>query len=128
MRGYGPETSVTIPSGDMGDTRNTGGHQGGAHTVEGHITHGPENAVHRRSPSQLAVGLGAVRALRHLPQDGLQVDRPLPAPRASRPGRALVAAGGTGRKRTSQLLAPNDVWSADYKGQFQVGDGRYCFR
>ena len=31
-------------------------------------------------------------------------------------------------KPTSQLLAPNDVWSADYKGQFQVGDGRYCFR
>jgi putative transposase len=30
-------------------------------------------------------------------------------------------------KPTSQILAPNDVWSADYKGQFRVGDGRYCY-
>jgi transposase InsO family protein len=30
-------------------------------------------------------------------------------------------------KPTSQILAPNDVWSADYKGQFLTGDGRYCF-
>ena len=28
-------------------------------------------------------------------------------------------------KPTSQILAPNDVWSADYKGQFRTGDGRY---
>src|SRR5213592_661756 len=28
---------------------------------------------------------------------------------------------------TSQILAPNDVWSADYKGQFRTGDGRYCY-
>src|SRR5438034_4927212 len=30
-------------------------------------------------------------------------------------------------KPTSQVLAPNDVWSADYKGQFKTGDGRYCY-
>jgi putative transposase len=30
-------------------------------------------------------------------------------------------------KPTSQILAPNDVWSADYKGQFRNGDGRYCY-
>ena len=30
-------------------------------------------------------------------------------------------------KLTSQILAPNDVWSADYKGQFRTGDGRYCY-
>ena len=30
-------------------------------------------------------------------------------------------------KPTSQVLAPNDVWSADYKGQFRTGDGRYCY-
>jgi putative transposase len=30
-------------------------------------------------------------------------------------------------KPTSQMLAPNDVWSADYKGQFRTGDGRYCY-
>jgi transposase InsO family protein len=27
---------------------------------------------------------------------------------------------------TSQLLAPNDVWSADYKGRFLTGDSYYC--
>jgi transposase InsO family protein len=25
------------------------------------------------------------------------------------------------------MLAPNEVWSADYKGQFRTGDGRYCY-
>jgi putative transposase len=30
-------------------------------------------------------------------------------------------------KPTSQSLAPNDVWSADYKGQFRTGDGHYCY-
>ncbi len=30
-------------------------------------------------------------------------------------------------KPTTQILAPNDVWSADYKGQFRTGNGRYCY-
>src|SRR2546427_2314315 len=30
-------------------------------------------------------------------------------------------------KPTSSILAPNDLWSADYKGQFRTGDGRYCY-
>src|SRR6266403_4578472 len=30
-------------------------------------------------------------------------------------------------KPISQILAPNDVWSADFKGQFKTGDGRYCY-
>jgi putative transposase len=30
-------------------------------------------------------------------------------------------------KPTSQILAPNDVWSADYKGQFLTADGYYCY-
>lgn len=29
-------------------------------------------------------------------------------------------------KPTSAILAPNDVWSADFKGQFKTGDGIYC--
>jgi putative transposase len=29
-------------------------------------------------------------------------------------------------KPTSQILAPNDVWSADFKGHFKTGDGLYC--
>lgn len=30
-------------------------------------------------------------------------------------------------KPTSLILAPNDLWSADYKGQFRTGDGQYCY-
>ena len=30
-------------------------------------------------------------------------------------------------KPTSAILAPNDLWSADFKGQFKTGDGRYCY-
>ncbi len=30
-------------------------------------------------------------------------------------------------KPVSQLLAPNDSWSADYKGQFKMGNGQYCY-
>jgi transposase InsO family protein len=26
-----------------------------------------------------------------------------------------------------EAAAPNDVWSADFKGQFKTGDGRYCY-
>jgi len=28
---------------------------------------------------------------------------------------------------TSSMLAPNDVWCADFKGQFKTGDGLYCY-
>jgi transposase InsO family protein len=30
-------------------------------------------------------------------------------------------------KPTSHISAPNDVWSADFKGQFKTGDGRYGY-
>jgi transposase InsO family protein len=30
-------------------------------------------------------------------------------------------------KPSSSILAPNDVWSADFKGQFKTGNGRYCY-
>ncbi len=30
-------------------------------------------------------------------------------------------------KPSSSILAPNDVWSADFKGQFKTGDGMYCY-
>lgn len=30
-------------------------------------------------------------------------------------------------KPTSQILAANDIWCADFKGQFRTGDGRYCY-
>lgn len=30
-------------------------------------------------------------------------------------------------KPASSLLAPNDCWSADFKGQFKMGNGQYCY-
>jgi putative transposase len=30
-------------------------------------------------------------------------------------------------KPPTQILAPNDVWCADFKGQFKTGDGIYCY-
>jgi transposase InsO family protein len=30
-------------------------------------------------------------------------------------------------KPTSSILAPNDLWSADFKGQFKMGNGCYCY-
>jgi transposase InsO family protein len=30
-------------------------------------------------------------------------------------------------KPTSSILAPNDLWCADYKGQFKTGNGHYCY-
>jgi len=30
-------------------------------------------------------------------------------------------------KPTSSILAPNDLWSADCKGQFKTGNGCYCY-
>src|SRR5947199_9719073 len=74
----------------MGNTRNTGRAPGGAHAVEGGIAHGPADTVHRRSPARRAVDHRAVRALRRLAEDGLQVDRPLRPPRAGRPGGGLA--------------------------------------
>ena len=30
-------------------------------------------------------------------------------------------------KPSAQMLAPNDIWCADFKGQFKTGDGLYCY-
>lgn len=30
-------------------------------------------------------------------------------------------------KPASEILAPNDCWSADFKGQFKMGNGQYCY-
>jgi len=45
----------------------------------------------------------------------------LTTPRRRRPAR-----GHPGRPLTP-MMAPNVIWTADYKGQFRLGDGRYCF-
>ena len=44
----------------------------------------------------------------------------------------LVARLGKRRQRAqgtllSEALAPNDLWCADYKGEFKLGDARYCY-
>ena len=44
----------------------------------------------------------------------------------------LVADGGGARTRAegtplSEGLHPNDLWCTDYKGEFQLGDKRYCY-
>ena len=28
----------------------------------------------------------------------------------------------------SSAPAPNDLWCADFKGEFKLGNGRYCYR
>lgn len=34
---------------------------------------------------------------------------------------------GTSPKGLTQAAAPNDVWCIDFKGQFRMGNGRYCY-
>src|SRR5947209_9300507 len=105
----------------MGDTT-LAGTGGGAHAVEGGITHGPENAIHRRLPARLAGHHRAVRTLRGVPQDRLQMERAVPAPGAGRPGGALASAaplaesdvggdrgGGTRRPETAGGLWGKDT-------------------
>jgi transposase len=43
------------------------------------------------------------------------------------PKRRKRRAIGHPGKPTSSIDAPNDVWSADFKGHFKTGDGRYCY-
>src|SRR5256885_8668937 len=45
------------------------------HALEGVRTHGRETALHSRPPARWCAAERAVQALRHQPQDGLQVDR-----------------------------------------------------
>jgi len=42
------------------------------------------------------------------------------------PRRRRAIRGHPGRPLTP-MTAPNVIWTADYKGQFRLGDGRYCF-
>lgn len=34
---------------------------------------------------------------------------------------------GHGGRPTTPMTAPNEIWCADYKGEFRTGDGRYCY-
>jgi hypothetical protein len=31
------------------------------------------------------------------------------------------------KPKSTQRLAPNDLWCADFKGEFKLGDGRNCY-
>jgi len=52
---------------------------------------------------------------------GLLTQAGLVTPRRARPRRASPSAP------LSTALAPNDLWCIDYKGQFRLGDQRYCY-
>ena len=43
-----------------------------------------------------------------------------------RPRAQRRAVGHPGRP-TQEILRPNDCWSADFKGQFRLGNGQYCY-
>jgi putative transposase len=105
-----------------------------------HVAH----VVHNRTPEEVEQALMQMRA-RHpswgarklLHQVGLQAPA-LHLPHEStvcemlkrngmitaRPRRRAI--GHPGRP-SAVVSCPNDAWSADFKGQFRLGDGRYCY-
>jgi transposase InsO family protein len=121
--------------------------------VERYLTHGPAGLEeHSRrpahSPNQTPEHIvQAILALRQRhPSWGAKKLLPLLEkrhPRWNLPGRSTVCdilsreglvrkprnrrhIGHPG-KPSSSILAPNDVWSADFKGHFKTGDGIYCY-
>jgi putative transposase len=83
----------------------------------------------RRHPSWGAKKLLALLAKRHAP--ALLPGRSTVCDILNRHGLVLRRRQrrriGHPGKPTSAILAPNDVWSADFKGQFKTQDGRYCY-
>jgi putative transposase len=140
--------SITELCGMDGITRKTG-----YKWIDRYLRQGPAGLAERsrrpqRSPHQTAEEIGAalLEARRHHPSWGGKKRLALlhkRHPRWSLPGRStacdiLSRHGLVPRRRqrrrighpgkpTSQIRAPNDVWSADFKGQFRTGDGRYCY-
>ncbi len=49
--------------------------------------------------------------------------------RSPRPGQARSAGRATARtaRRCPTGAAPNDLWCADFKGEFKLGNGQYCY-
>src|SRR5207248_11765236 len=66
---------------------------------------------------------------------GLDGEVRVPARRTSHAGlhrHGLVEISGRPRHRAtgtslSAGAAPNELWCADFKGEFKLGNGRYCF-
>jgi transposase InsO family protein len=121
--------------------------------IERYVADGPDGLlerahcaqlVHNKTPVQVEQALLALRQ-RH-PSWGakkLLHTLSLREPALELPGRSTVcdilsrnglitkkprrrAVGHPGRP-SSQILLPNDCWSADFKGQFRTGDGIYCY-
>jgi len=69
--------------------------------------------LHRRQPQWPLPGRSAVCEL--LRRRGLVLRKT--------PRRAIGHPG----KPNASILAPNHVWCADFKGQFRMGNGRYCY-
>ena len=81
-----------------------------------HPRWGPEKllaVLQRRKPKLHLPGRSTVAAI--LKREGLIEKRRRPRDH-QHPGRPLVEA-----------KAPNDLWTADYKGEFKTFDGRYCY-
>lgn len=110
--------------------------------IDRYLRHGPAGLEERsrrprRSPNQTAEEI--VTAIldarrRHPTWGGKKLLALLHKrhPRWTLPGRSTACdilrrrVGHPGRP-TSQIPAPNDLWSADFKGHFRTGDGRYCY-
>jgi putative transposase len=69
--------------------------------------------LRRRAPALPALAASTAAAL-------LQRHGCITRPRRQR------ALGHPGRPSTT-MQVPNDTWTADFKGQFKTGDGRYCY-
>jgi transposase InsO family protein len=121
--------------------------------VERYLTHGPSGLEERsrrpssnpnHTPEHVVEAIVALRQ-RH-PSWGAKKLLPILErrhPSWDLPGRSTVCdilsrQGLVPKKRTrrhighpgkpsSSILAPNDCWSADFKGQFKTGDGLYCY-
>lgn len=121
--------------------------------IERYLTHGPQGLEDRsrrpnnspgQTPAEIVEALVQVRQ-RH-PSWGAKKLLPFVQkrhPEWSLPSRSTVCdilsrEGLVPKKRRrrvighpgkpgTQMLAPNDIWCADFKGQFKTGDGRYCY-
>lgn len=81
-----------------------------------HTTWGPEKllkVLSKRRPELRLPARSTVAAI--LKREGL-VEKPRRRRSHRHPGQPLV-----------EVKAPNDLWTADYKGEFKTLDGRYCY-
>ncbi len=76
---------------------------------------GPKKLIHRLKKRHRGQDLPAISTIAHiLSREGL-AKKP-PRHRRAHPGCPKSVATG-----------PNDIWAADYKGQFRLRNGQYCF-